>query len=84
MDEYRDRYDLHGQHHPHHHGQHPEHHEPPHHPPTDGAGPAFGLLGDGLLGEHLPLILLIVGAVLVYLLFLRDGGIGGMLGGILG
>ena len=86
MDEYRGRH--HGydrrEDHQHHHHEEPAHAHvhAEHVSPAAGIFPGLGIGGD-FLDEYLPIILIILGAVGVYLLLNKNGGLGG-LGGLLG
>ncbi|MCL2564115.1 MAG: hypothetical protein FWE08_08820 [Oscillospiraceae bacterium] len=80
MDEYRGRYEAY-----HNHQHREEQEEPiPHMEPTPPQGmlSRFGL-GDGL-DDYLPILLILLGAVGVYLwLGKQGGGLGGLLGGFM-
>jgi len=93
MDEYRGRYEAYGRrehhHHPHREEPSPTHFSeaPPVHPPE--VTPSHGLLesfgiGNDFLDEYLPILLILLGALGVYLLLGRqNNGLGGLLGGFL-
>jgi len=82
MDEYRGRFAGHN-----HHREPPQHHPEP--PPEAIAEPPspkgllgnFGIGGD-FLGEYLPILLILLGAIGVYLMIGKGDGIGGLLGGL--
>ena len=82
MDEYRGRYHGHDR------GEHHHHDEPVHahvepRSPVGGILPGLGISGE-FLEEYLPIILIILGAIGVYLLLGKNNnGLGGLLGGIL-
>jgi len=90
MDEYRGRYEAYGRREQsagqqeHHHRQ--EEPPVPHLEPTPSRGGLlsnFGI-GGGVLEDYLPILLILLGAVGVYLwLDKQEGGLGGLLGGFL-
>ena len=90
MDEYRGRYEAYGRReqsaqepHAHHHRQ--EEAPVPHLEPAPSKGllSSFGI-GGGVLDDYLPILLILLGAVGVYLwLDRQEGGLGGLLGGFL-
>ena len=87
MDEYRGRYAAYGGR-GYHEQQHYEEHPPAAHTteatPLRGALESFGIGGDWL-EEYLPILLILLGAVGVYLwLDKQNGGLSGLLGGFLG
>ena len=93
MDEYRGRYEAYGrrehQHHPQREEPPPAHFSeaPPTHPPE--TAPQQGLLegfgiGNDFLDEYLPILLILLGALGIYLLLgKQNNGLGGLLGGFL-
>ncbi|MCL2843236.1 MAG: hypothetical protein FWE28_07205 [Oscillospiraceae bacterium] len=81
MDEYRGRFANHN-----HHREPPQQPQPP--PPEPHIEPSskgllgnFGIGGD-FLGEYLPILLIILGAVGVYLMLGKGDGLGSLLGGL--
>jgi len=89
MDEYRGRFANYDRREP-----SKEHHPPPEPPPPaepyiEPVLPASGLLhsfgiGSDFLGSYMPILLLVVGAVVLYLMVGKLDLFGGLLGGILG
>ena len=82
MDEYRSRYETGGRHEPHPPPCETCHDAPPPVPPPRGLLGQFGLPGG--LGEYLPILLILLGALGVYLwLDKQNMGLGGLLGGFM-
>ena len=81
MEEYRGRYHEFDRGEHHHHGEAaPPCGEPVR--PLGGIIPGLGINGD-FLDEYLPIILIILGAIGIYLLLGKNNGLGGLLGGFL-
>lgn len=84
MDEYRGRYQGYERREEHHHEEPTAHYaEPEPAPAPRGILPGLGIGGD-FLDEYLPILLIILGALGIYLMLGKNGGgIGGLLSGFL-
>ena len=82
MDEYRGRHQGYDRGEPHHHHEEPVHCHAEPGGSVGGILPGLGIGGD-FLEEYLPIILIILGAIGVYLLLGKNNnGLGGILGGL--